>query len=72
MWILLFPNVFTFEGVTDAIKKRKKVNMDLLLYNHTIPRPCRNIVNFSAVSTLVLKIQMMVHETDDRDLHYSM
>lgn len=46
--------------------------MDLLLYNHTIPRPCRNIVNFSAVSTLVLKIQMMVHETDDRDLHYSM
>lgn len=67
--MLVFPNVSTFKRVTDTIEK-SEVNMDLLLYVHTIPRLCTNIVNTSAFSTLVLKIQMMAHETDE--LHYSM
>lgn len=51
-------------GILLLIRK-KKINMELLLDVHTIPRPCRNIVNISAFSTLVLKIQMMVDETED-------
>lgn len=46
-------------------ENKEKQNADLLLDVHMIPRPCRNIVNILAFSTLVRKIQKMVNDTDD-------
>lgn len=38
---------------------------------HTVSRQRRNIVNISVISTLVLKLQMRVNETDARNLKHS-
>lgn len=52
------------KGVTDTMK-REEVNVDLLLYVHTVPRSCWNIVNISAFPLWYYRHKPWFTKTDD-------